>query len=392
MSSKPNFEEEEESDADSGVGGANPTTPSDDDEHTEDEDDADHINPSTEQDEDQFTVLWHGSANDPLFGDIDKEETILPDIPAENYSDDDFSEEYLEVRDHSTYRMFLFENSDNNPDETTEDNIEENTWSRTRTRHIDEDDEEDIDDEIWSRVRIASCESLSDQEEDGIFPDLPTNSYTDEDIDDITVEVIIPTIQLDSLDIKTDSDQLNTEEEEDDDHMSRVDITNVNTVESDTSHDSSTQADFASLCQALSGIFLNPNDQAGNEYIEEEDDIKDKKESAADTQEQPPHHTQPPLDPLAQPQPKNENLEPVNDILIPYHRTVEAPWNQESPNEPRITLASMFKVNSWQFQKDSLNQNCSREACQLRRYCYWEREWEQRQGRGLYNYTQCVRL
>merc|ERR1712121_478075 len=203
---------------------------------------ADYINPSTEQDEDQFTILWHGTANDPLLGDIDKEETILPDIPTEDYSDDDFSEEDLEDRDHSTYRRFLFENSDNNPDETTEDNIEENTWSRTRTRHIDEDDEEDVDDEIWSRVRIASCESLSDQEEDGIFPDLPTNSYTDEDIDDITAEVIIPTIQLESLDIKTDTDQLNTEEEEDDDHISSIDVTNVNTVDSEISHNSSTQA------------------------------------------------------------------------------------------------------------------------------------------------------
>merc|ERR1711895_112079 len=115
---------------------------------------------------------------------------------------------------------------------------------------------------------------------DGIFPDLPINSYTNEDIDDITAEAIIPTIQLESLDIKTDTDQLNTEEEEDDDHMSRIDITNVNTVDSETPHDSSTQADFVSLCQALSGIFLNPNDQTNNEYIKEEDDIKDKKDSA----------------------------------------------------------------------------------------------------------------
>ena len=129
MSSKPNFEEEEESDADSGVGGANPTTPSDDDEHTEDEDDADYINPPTEQDDDQFTVLWHGSASDPLFGDINREETILPDILTEDYRDDDFTEsteEDTEDRDRSTYRRFLFEDNNDDFDGAAEETIEDN--------------------------------------------------------------------------------------------------------------------------------------------------------------------------------------------------------------------------------------------------------------------------
>merc|ERR1712121_472538 len=124
-------------------------------------------------------------------------------------------------------------------------------------------------------------------------PDLPTNPYTDEDIDDIAAEVVNPTIQLESLDIKTDTDQLDTEEEEDGDHMSRIDITSVNTVDKETPNNPSTQADLGSLCQALSGIFPNPNDQTSNEYIEEEDDIKDEKESANNAQEQPLHHVQP---------------------------------------------------------------------------------------------------
>ena len=244
---------------------------------------------------------------------------------------------------------------------------------------------------------------MSDQEEDGIFPDLPANLYTDEDIDDIAAEVINPTIQLESLDIKPDTEQSNTEEEEDDDHISRIDITNVNTTDQENPSNSPTRTDLMSLCQALSGIFLNQEDQTSNEYIEEEEDIKDEKESTESknilsqpAHEQPLHHAQsePASDPLAQSQLKNVKLEPnqeqVHDILIPYYRTIEAPWNHQTPNEPRITLASMFKANSRQFQKDSLNQNCSRDSCQLRRYCYWEREWEQRQGRGLYHYTQCV--
>ena len=249
---------------------------------------------------------------------------------------------------------------------------------------------------------------MSDQEEEGIFPDLPDSSYVDEDINDIAADDSNPTVQLESLDIKTDTEESTTEEEEDDDHISRINIININTLDDEESSNPlpptpSTRTDLTSLCQALSDISLNQEPQANNEYVEEEDDTEDDKNHTeskpvlnqpADRPAPPCAEPDPTSDPLAQSQLKSAKLEftqeQVHDILVPYYRTIEAPWNHQTSTEPRITLAAMFKANSRQFQKDSLNQNCSRDSCQLRRYCYWEREWEQRQGRGLYHYTQCV--
>ena len=101
-----------------------------------------------------------------------------------------------------------------------------------------------------------------------------------------------------------------------------------------------------------------------------------------------------PKDPLSSPKTEERdvkfNQEQAHNILTPYYRTVDEPWDQQTANEPRITLAAMFKANSNRFREDSVAQQCSRPDCQFRSYCYWEREWEQRQGRGLYHYTQCV--
>merc|ERR1711936_127913 len=80
----------------------------------------------------------------------------------------------------------------------------------------------------------------------------------------------------------------------------------------------------------------------------------------------------------------------TQNILTPYYRTVEEPWDQQTASDPRVTLAAMFKANSNKFWQDSAARQCSRVNCQYRSDCYWEREWEQRQGRGLYHYTQCV--
>ena len=82
--------------------------------------------------------------------------------------------------------------------------------------------------------------------------------------------------------------------------------------------------------------------------------------------------------------------EQTHNILTPYYRTVDEPWDQQTTNEPRITLAAMFKANSNKFREDSVARLCSRPDCRYRTDCYWEREWEQRQGRGLYHYTQCI--
>jgi len=101
-----------------------------------------------------------------------------------------------------------------------------------------------------------------------------------------------------------------------------------------------------------------------------------------------------PEDPLSNPKPEKKtiefNPEQAHNILTPYYRTIDEPWDQQTTNDPRITLAAMFKANSTKFREDSVKQQCSRPACQYRTDCYWEREWEQRQGRGMYHYTQCI--
>ena len=99
-------------------------------------------------------------------------------------------------------------------------------------------------------------------------------------------------------------------------------------------------------------------------------------------------------DPLFTFKTKNEDTqfsqEQAHNILTPYYRTVDEPWDQQAATDPRVTLAAMFKANSNRFKEDSVNHQCSRPNCQYRTDCYWEREWEQRQGRGLYHYTQCI--
>ena len=99
-------------------------------------------------------------------------------------------------------------------------------------------------------------------------------------------------------------------------------------------------------------------------------------------------------DPLFNPKPEKEtiefNPEQAHNILTPYYRTIDEPWDQQAANDPRITLAAMFKANSTKLREDSVKRQCSRPACQYRTDCYWERRWEQRQGRGMYNYTQCI--
>merc|ERR1712141_475743 len=93
-------------------------------------------------------------------------------------------------------------------------------------------------------------------------------------------------------------------------------------------------------------------------------------------------------DPLSNPKPEKKDIkfsqEQTHNILTPYYRTVEEPWDQQTASDPRVTLAAMFKANSNKFREDSAARQCSRLNCQYRTDCYWEREWEQRQGRGLY--------
>ena len=147
-------------------------------------------------------------------------------------------------------------------------------------------------------------------------------------------------------------------------------------------------------------------DTIEGEYVEEEVDIKEDKElieteptttintSTTTTSPSPAAESTLASDPLADFEitdtKRKTRQEQVHNILKPYYRTVDEPWSQEPTAEPRITLAAMFQTNSNKFRKDSLTQQCSRTNCQYRRHCYWEREWEQRQGKGLYHYTQCV--
>ena len=196
---------------------------------------------------------------------------------------------------------------------------------------------------------------------------------------------------------------------------------------------SSSPLDLESLCHALSNITINQHSSSG-EYVEDEDDTKDgkfeekptttgvifpppvrqddsikehtddkdntenkntEKEAISATDVFPPRtklKTQ--NDPLSISKPEKKDIEisqeQAHNILTPYYRTVEEPWDQQTANDPRVTLAAMFKANSNKFRQDSAARQCSRVNCQYRSDCYWEREWEQRQGRGLYHYTQCI--
>ena len=165
------------------------------------------------------------------------------------------------------------------------------------------------------------------------------------------------------------------------------------------------QVELDFLCKALSNITLNHQPFKG-EYIEDDDTTEEKKIStkteptttvhvpAVREPAPPPIDSKPPSDPLAAPKTADEeavfNQEQLYNILAPDYRTMDEPWSKQTTTEPRITLAAMFKTNSNRFREDSLAQQCSRTSCQFRKHCYWEREWEQRQGRVMYHYTQCV--
>ena len=106
--------------------------------------------------------------------------------------------------------------------------------------------------------------------------------------------------------------------------------------------------------------------------------------------------TQDPLTPLTTFDNENEDdvdsgMEQIHNILKPYYRTIDEPWNKSTEDDPRVTLAAMFKRNSAMFQADSNSESCSRTDCQNKRFSFWEREWEQRRGRGLYYYTKCIK-
>ena len=189
---------------------------------------------------------------------------------------------------------------------------------------------------------------------------------------------------------------------------------------------SSQLTDLNSLCQALSNISLNSE----GEYVEKDDDTKDfttkteplitvnittpptpalrKLEARAQPAPQkmlldtgslgirhlPKNVTEKAKDPLSIPKPEKKEVqftqEQAHNILAPYYRTIDEPWDHQTASDPRITLAAMFKANSNKFRHDSVARQCSRPGCQYTIDCYYEREWEQRQGRGLYHYTQCI--
>merc|ERR1711994_451381 len=183
---------------------------------------------------------------------------------------------------------------------------------------------------------------------------------------------------------------------------------------------SSPPTDLNSLCQALSSISLN----SGGEYVEKDDDAKKyitkieplttvnittppvpapwKPRTKAQPSPQkwlfdtgalginhlPKTENNTADDPLFTPKPERKDVqfsqEQAHNILAPYYRTIDEPWDQRTANDPRITLAAMFKANSNRFRQDSVARRCSRPGCQYTIDCYYEREWEQRQGRGLY--------
>ena len=91
-SSRSFSDDEEESDTDSGVGRASPI------QHDNPENRDEEQN-GTENQDDEFTVLWYGTDDSGDLDDISKVEGIFPDIQTEDRSDedpDDISEEEAE--------------------------------------------------------------------------------------------------------------------------------------------------------------------------------------------------------------------------------------------------------------------------------------------------------
>ena len=373
-------ENEVESDTDSGVGRASPTQEDDLEERMEKQNNANDL-------DDQFTVLWSGTDDSGDLGDVSEAEEILPDILTES-------------------------NDEDNPDDIVEE--EEETPLATTT--------------------------LQDGETESILSDLPTRSYSEADKDDIAEEEeetdqIMSELRIVTYGSATTSTATSTpptpteffktevyfsdtsaeEDEEDDDTFSRIAITNIESLD-ETAEKQSTSSpltDLNSLCQALSNISLNSK----GEYVEKDDDTKDFA-TKAETLTTPPTPAPRKLmtgaqpaprkmlldtgslgiihlkDPLSIPKPEKKEVqftqEQAHNILAPYYRTIDEPWDHQTASDPRITLAAMFKANSNKFRQDSVARQCSRPGCQYTIDCYYEREWEQRQGRGLYHYTQCI--
>merc|ERR1712141_848400 len=144
----------------------------------------------------------------------------------------------------------------------------------------------------------------TDSEEEGIFPDLPIRTYQEADRDNIVEEEdeedeilselritncrsVISSVKLSVTSptgtpgfIKTEEyvDDILTHQDEDDDDISRVTIADIRSLgeEIGPTSISSSPLDLESLCHALSSISINQHSSSG-EYIEEEDDTKNGK-------------------------------------------------------------------------------------------------------------------
>jgi len=427
-SSKALYKDEgEDSDADSGVGRASPI-----------QQDNPESNDKTEVQDDIFTVLWYGTDDTEDSEDISKIKGIFPDIQTEDHDDEDpdnISEEeiedtpsyYITESDEEDGQIFTEANYSTTDSEDEEEGIFSDLPSSTY-RRFDEDDiveKEDNEDEILAGLVISNCQSLA----------TPASTSTTS-----------PPEPIGFFESKEHFFDTVTNEDEEDDIISRITVTNPESVGEDDRVTSfcistspptiySSSVELESLCHALSNISIN-QPSSNREYVEKEDDTKIEKveekpvieanrlpqpvpkprtktkissglvtksgrcladtgalKSLNHTAEHKPR-MRIPEDPLLNPAPAEEttefNPEQTHNILKPYYRTIDRPWDQQSANDPRITLAAMFKANSTKFREDSVQQQCSRPACQYKTDCYWEREWEQRQGRGMYNYTQCI--
>ena len=373
-------ENEVESDTDSGVGRASPTQEDDLEERMEKQNNANDL-------DDQFTVLWSGTDDSGDLGDVSEAEEILPDILTES-DDEDNPDDIVEEEEETPLATT-----------TLQDGETESILSDLPTRSYSEADKDDIaeeeeeTDQIMSELRIVTYGSATTSTATST-PPTPTEFFK--------TEVYF-------------SDTSAEEDEEDDDTFSRIAITNIESLD-ETAEKQSTSSpltDLNSLCQALSNISLNSK----GEYVEKDDDTKDFA-TKAETLTAPPTPAPRKLtagaqpaprkmlldtgslgiihlkDPLSIPKPEKKEVqftqEQAHNILAPYYRTIDEPWDHQTASDPRITLAAMFKANSNKFRQDSVARQCSRPGCQYTIDCYYEREWEQRQGRGLYHYTQCI--
>ena len=387
-------ENEVESDTDSGVGRASPILKDDLKERREKQNNAGDL-------DDHFTVLWSGTDDSGDLGDASEAEEILPDIQTE-FNDEDYSDDISEEEDETTSAVTL-------PNEESE-----NILSDLPTRSYSEADRDDI--------------AEDEEETDKIMSELRITSYGSATTSTITSTPSTPLEFFKTEVYFSDTSAEENEEDEEDDTLSRIAITNVESLDKKMKRPSASSppTDLNSLCQALSSISLDSEE----EYVEKDDDAKKyitkieplttvnittppvpapwKPRTKAQPSPQkwlfdtgalginhlPKTENNTADDPLFTPKPERKDAqfsqEQAHNILAPYYRTIDEPWDQQTASDPRITLAAMFKANSNRFRQDSVARRCSRPGCQYTTDCYWEREWEQRQGRGLYHYTQCI--